>query len=40
MIPYINDKVLRRSVFKEVERPLLEKGYSPEKVKKILRLYK
>jgi hypothetical protein len=37
MVPYVNDKVLRRSVFKEVEKLLLEKGYSKEQVKKILR---
>jgi predicted Ser/Thr protein kinase len=35
----MNDKVLRKSIFKEVERLLLEKGYSKEQVKKILRLY-
>ncbi|MEM3616466.1 MAG: hypothetical protein QXM65_07795 [Candidatus Bathyarchaeia archaeon] len=39
MTSYINDKALRKSVFKEVERLLLEKGYSKEQVKRIVRLY-
>jgi predicted Ser/Thr protein kinase len=39
MIPYLNSKVLKRSVFKEVERLLKEKGYSPEQIRRILRWY-
>jgi hypothetical protein len=35
----LNFKVLRRSVFKEVERLLREKGYSPGQIKRILRWY-
>jgi predicted Ser/Thr protein kinase len=39
MIPYLNSKVFKRSLLKEVERLLLERGYSKEQAKKILRLY-
>jgi hypothetical protein len=39
MTTYLNFKVMRISVLKEVKRLLREKGYSPEQVKRILRLY-
>jgi len=39
MIPYLSSKVLRKSLLKEVERLLQEKGYSEKAIKEILKWY-
>jgi hypothetical protein len=40
MIPYLNGKVLRRSLLKQVGEELRKRGYSEKAIDEILKWYK